>query len=260
MCAGQSGQADPLGRAMCDYQRGELGTLSYRDGDRTADGRVEEHYFRPRSEWREQTVERLARFEGPVLDVGCGAGQHVCWLQDRGVSVVGVDASPGAVAAARARGGEDICLGDMFELPFERGQFRSLHCIGTQLGLAGSLPGISELLAEFARVTDERGVAVVDNYDPERIAADSLGYRSDPRSGVARRCFHFEYEDERNGERLVGPTLQFLQCSPARLAEATIGTPWTLTDVRYDDPDGAHYVATLASRAGDSSPPGAHDR
>ncbi|WP_306054871.1 class I SAM-dependent methyltransferase [Natronococcus wangiae] len=257
MAVSQSERPDPLGRAMRDYQRGEPGTLSYRDGDRTGGGRVREHYFRPRSEWGEHTIERLRSLEGPVLDVGCGAGQHVCWLQDHGVDVVGVDVSPGAVEAARSRGGEDVRRDDMFDLPFDRDRFRSLHCIGTQLGLAGSLAGISELLAEFARVTGGDGVAVVDNYDPRRLGDDFLGYRFDPRTGVARRCFHFEYE--RDGERVVGPTLQFLLCSPARLEEATIGTPWAVTDVRHDDPDGAHYVATLAasrearSSAGDSS-------
>lgn len=41
-----------------------------------------------------------------VLDAGCGIGDHVEWLLERGASVVGIDASENAVETARERIGE----------------------------------------------------------------------------------------------------------------------------------------------------------
>lgn len=271
--------ADALGRAVFDYQRedAELGTLTYRNGTDASDGRVREFYFAPPAEWPavvRSALERLGSdLDGDgnarVLDVGCGAGQHALWLTDRGVDVVGLDASPYSVAAARLRGLERVVAGDMFRLPVETGRFRAVLCLGTQLGLAGSLAGVSDLLGEFARVTAPAGdgadpaLAVVDGYDPRALEADAdlLGYRPDLREGIAHRCFHLEYEpavagpsagngaEDGNGdagrERIVGPSLHFLLYSPARLREAAIGTPWTVTDVFRSG--GAYYVAALTA-------------
>lgn len=240
--------ADPLGRAMLAFQRGTSGTLRYRDGADTQGGRVREFYFRSPSEWDDERIaalERLADHE-QILDVGCGAGQHALWWQERGVDVTAIDASPNAVRTARERGLEDVLVGDMFDLPFETGAFGAVHCVGTQLGLGGSLAGIGDLLAEFARVTDGSAPAVVDNYDPTRLDRGFFGYRPDPREGIARRCFHFEFVGETadDGGREIGPTLHFLLCSPSRLREATIGTPWGLRSVQRTD-DGAYYRAVL---------------
>ncbi|MEM7325822.1 MAG: class I SAM-dependent methyltransferase [Actinomycetota bacterium] len=55
-----------------------------------------------------QTLEALAAFAeaaagqtGPVMDLGCGPGGAVDHLRQRGLSVFGVDASPGQIAQAR---------------------------------------------------------------------------------------------------------------------------------------------------------------
>lgn len=259
-----TGRDDPLGLAMRDYQRGDPGRLVYRDGHTVRDGRVEEFYFTPPDQWSDETIadlERLAAGGGPIVDVGCGTGWHVRWFHDRGVEAVGVDVSPNAVATARElhAGNVPVIVGDMRDLPFGAGQFGALHCAGTQLGLGGSLAGIAELLGEFARVTTDDAVALVDNYDPRPLDADFVGYRSDPRDGIARRCFHFEYEPstptpaagecDRDAARVVGRSLRFLLCTPARLREAAIGTPWTVTEVRDTNPGGTHYRALLERRA-----------
>jgi SAM-dependent methyltransferase len=45
-------------------------------------------------------------FAGPVIDVGCGTGENALELASRGLDVLGVDASPRAIGAARAKGSE----------------------------------------------------------------------------------------------------------------------------------------------------------
>jgi len=108
----------------------------------------------------------------------------------------------------------------MFDLPVPTDAFGAVHVVGTQLGLGRSLAGVRELLVEFTRVTDDGGVAVVDNYDPTRLDEGFFGYRPDPREGIAHRCFHLEFEretDDGEPRREIGRTLKFLLCSPARL-------------------------------------------
>ncbi|ELY79116.1 class I SAM-dependent methyltransferase [Natrinema gari] len=257
--------ADPLGRAMLAHYHDEPGRLVYRDGTDVQDGNVAEFYFSSPESWEPATIEFLERLADhePVLDVGCGAGKHLLWWAERGVDAVGVDASPNAVRTARERcesreilrkngnaterGLEDVLVGDMFDLPIEPSTFGAVHTVGTQIGLGRSLAGIREVLTGFARVTDDAGVAVVDNYDPTRLDEEFFGYRPDPREGIAHRCFHLEFERETEDgkqRRDVGRTLQFLLCSPARLREATAGTPWEPCHVTRSDGT-AHYKMML---------------
>ncbi|WP_254537077.1 class I SAM-dependent methyltransferase [Halomarina litorea] len=242
---------DALGTAMLDFQRGGLrGEAVHRDGGEVWPAYIEENYFGSPRDWHPDSRVLYDSLDGPVLDVGCGAGQHALTFQHRGTEVTAFDVSPNAVRAARERGVEDARVADMFDLPgeFPREAFRTALLNGTQLGLGGSLAGVSELLADLARVTDESGVAVADSYDPARIdAPDEFGgHRPDPREGVCRRAFHVEYD--RAGERLVGPSLSFVLFSPARLRDACVGTPWSVREVRRRDPEAPYYKAVLAKR------------
>lgn len=63
---------------------------------------------------------------GEILDVGCGAGSNVLYLAKRGYRSHGIDLSPGAVAATRARAAKadvrvDVQEGDVLALPFSDG-------------------------------------------------------------------------------------------------------------------------------------------
>lgn len=235
--------ADPLGRAMYDHQTdGPAGELVYRDGGVVEPHDVPDTYFTPPSAWDADWRRRLDALEGPVLDAGCGAGTYAIWLQARGREVVGIDASPHAVETARARGLDDARVMDLFDLAFEPDRFRSALVVGTQSGLAGSLPGVRAFLADLATVTAPDAVAVVDSYDPAGLDPDSfVGYRPDPRPGVARRAFHFEYTPPA-GEREVGRSLAFVLFGPERLRDVLVGTPWSLAAVW---PREAYYRAKL---------------
>ncbi|MFC3959665.1 class I SAM-dependent methyltransferase [Halovivax cerinus] len=240
---------DALGLAMLDYQQGRDGTLLYRDGLATKDGNVEEFYFTLPAEWADERIAQLRRLTdsgGPVLDVGCGTGQHVRWVRDQDVDAVGIDVSSRAVATARERGTRQVLVGDMFDLPFDRDRFRAINCSGTQLGLGGSLAGIADVLDRFARVTTDDAIVLVDNYDPRKLDDDFFGYRPDPREGIAHRCFHFEYERATTGAGLdaISRSLHFLLCSPDRLRETVARTPWRVDEVFPTD-DETFYRALL---------------
>ncbi|HTT44575.1 MAG TPA: class I SAM-dependent methyltransferase [Thermoplasmata archaeon] len=70
-----------------------------------------------------------------VLDVGCGAGSNLLYLARAGYEAHGVDLSPGAVAASRARALDDhvsiaVHEGDALDLPYADGSFDALVDIG----------------------------------------------------------------------------------------------------------------------------------
>lgn len=244
--AGRELGPDPYGRAIRDHHREEQEEpLVDVDGRATRDHPIEEFYF-GRFETDSERTEWLAGWlEGPLLDLGAGAGRHALHFQER-FETVAVDASEHLVAVMDDRGVEDARHADMFALRerFGRDRFRSVLSIGTQLCLAGSLQGLRRLLGDLAHVTTPDATAVVDSYDPGAPeTAETLGFRPDPTPGLAYRVFHYEYEGD------VGPTLLFRLFGPDRLREAAEGTGWRVAAVRHHPPGRrVQYRAALEKR------------
>ncbi|NGM71077.1 class I SAM-dependent methyltransferase [Natronolimnobius sp. AArcel1] len=219
---------DPFGRAIRDHYLGERDEPLYdRDGDDVREHRIEEWYFGEHTDnaWRDQWL------EGPLLEMGAGVGRDALYYQDQ-FKTVAIEVSEHLVETMDDRGVRDARLADMFALReyFEHDRFRSAHAIGTQVGLAGSMAGVREFLADLASVTTPDATAVLDNYAPELEAtAEAFGYREDSAPGFAYRVYHLAYKGD------VSRTLLFRLFSIDRLREATIGTPWEVCEHRYSD-------------------------
>lgn len=233
---------DAFGRAIRDHYRDErTEPLYHSDGTESVEHPIESFYFAPFDPGKGTNDWLASHLHGPLVDLGAGTGRHALYFQER-FETVAIEPSPALVETMRDRGVEDAREGDMFELreAFDRDRFGSALSNGTQLGLAGSMRGLSAFLGDLAYVTRSDGTAVVDCYDPDHPdTADLIGYRDDPTPGLAHRVMFFEYEDERN------PILQLRLFSPDRLREAAVGTGWTVADVVRGDGSGYHYRAAL---------------
>jgi len=134
---------DAFGRAIRDHHRGDrTDPLLRGDGEETREHPIEAFYFDafdPESDAGSRVASRL---EGPLVDLGAGAGRHALAFQER-VETVAVEASPALVETMWDRGVADAREGDMFAFreAFERDRFASALAIGTQIGLAGSMRG-----------------------------------------------------------------------------------------------------------------------
>ncbi|NHN46874.1 class I SAM-dependent methyltransferase [Halostella sp. JP-L12] len=237
--------SDPFGRAVRDHERGDrTEPLVQCDGEERRGHPIEEFYFGAFDPDRADHAWVADRLDGPLLDMGAGAGRDALFFQER-FETVAIEVSDHLVETMERRGVEDARRGDMFALceSFDRDRFRSALAYGTQLGLAGSMRGLREFLGDLAHVTTPDATAVVDCYDPDRPAArELLGFRDDPTPGLAHRAMWFEYGDE------TGAVLLFRLFSPDRLREAAAGTGWTVEEVRYGDEESSHYAAALAKQ------------
>jgi hypothetical protein len=235
--------ADPFGRAIHDFHHDEQDNpLIQRDGEWAREHPIEAFYFGEFDEENERSRFITSWVDGPLLDMGAGAGRDTLYFQDR-FETVAIEVSEYLVETMNERGVNDARRADMFALreTFERDRFRSAFAWGTQLGLAGSLHGLQEFLDDLAFVTTPDGTATLDCYDPERIRADEmLGYRADPTPGLAYRVMHFEYDGD------IGQTLLFRLFSPDRLREAAANTDWEVAEItRGPDENSHHYQVAL---------------
>ena len=136
---------DVFGLALQDHLDGKTaGTISVRRDDGFVDTHDAGLYFAAEPQAHEASV--LKAVAGPVLDIGCGAGRHVLWLQAAGVDVAGLDISPGAVQVCRRRGCQRHCWGGVGRsirwirgrLPHRnRTSLCNTHCLGPACAGAG---------------------------------------------------------------------------------------------------------------------------
>lgn len=133
--------------------------------------RLEEAYGPKRDSPCWPRAEALAaRVDGPVLDIACGPGFELSLFRDG----VGIDSSPGMLAAARRRAPDArLVLGDMRALPFKPGAFAAaFSCLAlihlTKAELASLLQELRTLLLPGAPV-----VAVFFAGEGERVTGFS---------------------------------------------------------------------------------------
>jgi SAM-dependent methyltransferase len=87
----------------------------------------------------------LIRPGGTVLDVACGSGRHLRWLQQRGFAVTGVDRDEAAVAALRPWG--ELIVADLENGPWPLAGRRFDAVVVTNYLWRALLPVLRESLA-----------------------------------------------------------------------------------------------------------------
>jgi tellurite methyltransferase len=107
--------------------------------------------------WVEQCVPALRDAKAArVLDLGCGTGRHVTYLERNGFSIWGVDIAPNGLLVSRARLEADgrpvrLALAGMQAVPFATATFDvvvSIHVLyhATRTGMLGSIAEIARVL------------------------------------------------------------------------------------------------------------------
>ena len=155
---------DILGTALLDYQQGnyneDITTYSSLDEE---DQLPLPYMFRSFKDMPKLEQKALKISQGEILDVGCGAGSHSLYLQNKGLSVTSLDSSPGAIEVSKQRGLKNTINENL--LTFEGKTYDTILILMNGVGLAGTLNGLEKFFAKLKSLLKTDGQILLDSSD-----------------------------------------------------------------------------------------------
>jgi SAM-dependent methyltransferase len=160
---------DAFGRLLLDHLAGEAGELILElDDGRAGPALPADVFFAERPEWPAEEQQVFELVHGRVLDVGCGAGRHSLEAQRRGLTVVAIDISPGAVEVCRRRGVSDVRLLPLASVDATLGTFDTVLLMCGNFGLVGTAEDAVHVLRTLHGMTTPGARIVLDSVDPHQ--------------------------------------------------------------------------------------------
>lgn len=155
---------DLFGRAILDYQTGNNPEdLITETSISEADEMSVAYLFRSFEEMPKLEQKALKLSTGKILDVGCGAGSHSLYLQNKGLDVTSIDVSANAIEACKLRGLKKAFTQDVMTLQHQK--FDTVLLLMNGAGMCGRLKNISKFLLQLKNLLTEEGQILVDSSD-----------------------------------------------------------------------------------------------
>lgn len=185
-------------------------------------------YFSSYDTWSPEEKKALEYVHGQVVDIGCGAGRHSLYLQEKGFDVLGIDNSPLAIKVCNLRGVKNAEVMSIDELSSNVGSFDTILMMGANFGLFGSFKKAKKLLKEFHIITSKQALIIAHNRDPyktknpEHFEYHEFNKKRGRMSGQTRIRIRFG--------KYVSPWFDYLFVSPEELEEILEGTGWKVKE------------------------------
>jgi SAM-dependent methyltransferase len=155
---------DLFGKAILDYQTNNSPEdLITETSISEADEMSVAYLFRSYAEMPKLEQKALQLANGNVLDVGCGAGSHAFYLQEKGFDVTAIDISANAIKACELRGLKNAKVQDIMQL--EGDKFDTILLLMNGAGMCGKLKNIPNFLQKLKALLTDEGQILVDSSD-----------------------------------------------------------------------------------------------
>ena len=155
---------DLFGEAILDFQtQNSPEDLVTETNISEADDMSIAYLFRSYNEMPKLEKKALQLAKGKILDVGCGAGSHSLYLQEKGFEVTSIDISPNAIKACELRGLTKARVQSLLELENEK--FDTILLLMNGTGIFGTLAKTSTYLQKLKSLLNPNGQILIDSSD-----------------------------------------------------------------------------------------------
>lgn len=164
---------DVFGKAIKDFYTGENAVIETYSTIAGWDELPVKYLFRSFEEMPDIEQTALQMAFGQVLDLGCGAGSHSLYLQNKGLSVKPVDISKGAIEVCRLRGLDQAEVINLWEL--KGVQFDTILALMNGAGICGSMKNLPRFLKHLVSLLKPGGQVLLDSTDVIYMYEDENG-------------------------------------------------------------------------------------
>jgi len=157
-------EVDIFGKALMDYQTGQSAPDIITYSSLEEEDRIPVSYlFRDYSKMPRLEQQALNQCRGEILDIGCGAGSHSLYLQNKGFNVSSLDASAGAIETCKLRGIKNTVLSNLYD--YQSKKFDTILLLMNGIGLAKNLANIDHFLHHLKSLLKPKGQILLDSTD-----------------------------------------------------------------------------------------------
>jgi SAM-dependent methyltransferase len=155
---------DLFGKAILDFQTNNSPEdLITETNISEADEMRVNYLFRSFNEMPKLEKKALQLCKGKVLDVGCGAGSHSLYLQEKGIEVTAIDISENAIKACQLRGLKNAQVQNILDL--ENESFDTILLLMNGTGIFRTLLETSRYLQKLKSLLNPNGQILIDSSD-----------------------------------------------------------------------------------------------
>lgn len=233
---------DAHGQAMYDYYKGNrFSEVIERDDGNIDASDGPDAYFLAYKDWHSIQKKALRYVRGKIFDIGCGAGKHSLYLQQKGFDVLGIDSSPLAIKVCKLRGLKKTKVLSITRLSPKLGKFDTILMLGTNFGLFANFKRAKWLLKRFKRITNNKTIIIAETLDPYQtkdpihFSYHKLNRKRGRMPGQARIRVRYR--------KFVTPWFDYLLVSKTELQKILSGTGWKVK--RFIDSKGPIYIAII---------------
>ncbi|OGO30477.1 MAG: hypothetical protein A2Z29_10810 [Chloroflexi bacterium RBG_16_56_11] len=201
-------------------------------------------YLSEYKKWPSYYKKAIKYARGRVLDIGCGAGRHAVYLQEKGLDVVAIDNSPLAIEVCKQRGLKDARVLSINQISSKLGVFDAVLMMGSNFGLFGSFDGARRLLKKLDKVTSRKGRIIAETLDiyqtdnPDHLSYHELNRKRGRMGGQVRMRVRYK--------KYATPWFDYLMVSKEEMEIILRGTDWCVS--KYIESGGPVYIAVIEKK------------
>ncbi|HEX8733870.1 MAG TPA: class I SAM-dependent methyltransferase [Pyrinomonadaceae bacterium] len=209
-------------------------------------------YFTEYKQWSPLEKRAIKHARGKILDIGCGAGRHALYLQQKGFDVTGIDNSAGAIKVSKLRGVKKALVRSIAEIDkFKPNSFDTILMLGNNFGLFADAENARLILEKMNRITTPAAKIIAGTRNPYKTAdRNHLEYH---KLNKKRGRMPAQIRMRVRYRKTVGEWFDYLFVSPAEMKKILANTNWQIEEFIEQSKDANYYVVINKKSEGNST-------
>jgi SAM-dependent methyltransferase len=239
---------DAFGQALWDFYKNRKVTTSHvieRD-----DGYIDtpqslgmEQYFLEYPNWGLIEKEAIKHAKGKILDIGCGAGRHSLYLQNKNHNVLAIDNSPLTIRVAKSRGVKHAKVLSFENIgKLKQSKFDTIIMFGNNFGLFGNFKKARKQLKILHDITSLNGIIIATTINPYKTK--SIEHKEYHKYNRKKGNMGGQAKIRIRYKKITGPWFDYLLVSQSELKMILSGTGWMIKKI-IEEKSGLVYGMVL---------------